>query len=176
MSNIYVISLGNGYAYVYNPNPNNGDVINIYADPDPGETLLYLTMVDQNGYSIAIYVQQIQTLTYNSSWGDCTITATFSHDVITVNTDGNGTAYVDDYSPHNGDTVTLYTSPNPHYILDHIECSDLNGNILWTSTTDTTQFIYDSSWGDIIIDVYFDKKWLFKNLWLLKVAQDWRFR
>lgn len=176
MSNIDVVVTGNGTAYVDNPNPVNGDIITIYAYADPGAQLLDILMWDQNGYSIAIAVQQIQQIVYDDTWGDCTIYATFSHDIITVNTDGNGYAYVSNVTPADGETVTLYSTPNNHYVVLEIICSDSNQQVLWTAQGDTVSFTYDANWGDITIDVYFDKKWLFKNLWLLKVAQDWRFR
>lgn len=175
MSNIYVNVIGNGTAYVDNPNPNNGDVITIYAFEDPGAQLIDLTMQDQNGMYIAIFVQQIQQLVYDASWGDCTITATFSHDIITVHANGSGVAYVDNPNPNNGDSVTLYANPvGRKYMLIGIECYDSNFNPIWTATTETTQFTYDSSWGDITIECYFDLKWLYKNIWILFQRQWWR--
>lgn len=178
MSSIYVSTTGNGSAGVDNYNPNNGDVVTIFAYPDDGAQLLDLTMQSEYGYYIAIYVQQIQQIVYDSSWGDCTIYATFSHDIITVNSNGNGYAYVDDLNPSDGQTVTLYSTPGSRkYEVVGITCTDQNGNTVWSASAETVSFNYDANWGDITINVYFDLKWIFKNLWFLcKVSQDWRFR
>lgn len=175
MSNIYVNVIGNGTGYVDNPNPNNGDIITIYAYLTPPASLLDITMQSQYGYYIAVGVTPVQQVQYDSSWGDCTITITFSHDIITVNANGSGVAYVDNPNPNNGDSVTLYANPvGRKYMLFEIICSDSNGLVLWTAQTETTQFIYDSSWGDITIDCYFDLKWLYKNIWILFQRQWWR--
>lgn len=180
MSNIYVVSSGNGSAYVDNPAPNNGEIVTIYAYADPGATLDDLYMTDQNGAYIAISVTPVQQISYNSAWGNCTITAQFSvggGDTITVNANGNGMAYVDNANPSDGDTVYLYSFPGGRkYMLIGIDCYDSNMNLLWTADQETVSFTYDDNWGNITIEVYFNLKWLYKNLWILKVAQDWRFR
>ena len=174
MSNIYVNVIGNGTGYVDNPNPNNGDIITIYAYLTPAASLLYITMQSEYGYYIAVDTTPVQQIQYDSSWGDCTITITFSHDIITVNANGSGVAYVDNPNPDNGDTVTLYANPvGRKYALIGIECYDSNFNLIWTATTETTQFVYDSSWGDITIECYFDLKWLYKNLWILFQKKWW---
>ena len=93
---------------------------------------------------------------------------------IYVNVIGNGTGYVDNPNPNNGDTVTLYANPvGRKYRLIGIECYDDNFNLIWTATTETTQFVYDSSWGDITIECYFDLKWLYENLWILFQKKWW---
>ena len=174
MSNIYVNVIGNGTGYVDNPNPNNGDIITIYAYLTPPASLIDITMQSEYGYYIAVSVTPVQQIQYDSSWGDCTITITFSHDIITVNANGSGIAYVDNPNPDNGDTVTLYATPvGRKYALIGIECYDSNFNLIWTATTETTQFVYDSSWGDITIECYFDLKWLYKNLWILFQKKWW---
>ena len=175
MNNIYVNVIGNGTGWVDNPNPNNGDIITIYAYLTPPASLIDITMQSEYGYYIAVSVTPVQQIQYDSSWGDCTITITFSHDIITVNANGSGIAYVDNPNPNNGDTVTLTANPvGRKYMLIGIECYDDNFNLIWTATTETTQFIYDSSWGDITIECYFDLKWLYKNLWILFQKQWWR--
>ena len=174
MSNIYVNVIGNGTGYVDNPNPNNGDIITIYAYVTPPATLLDITMVDQNGYSIAVSVTPVQQIQYDSSWGDCTIDIKFSSDIITVYSNGNGYAYVNNINPYNGDTVYLYSVPaGRKYMVVGITCTDENGNVIWTATSETVSFTYDSSWGLITIDVYFDMKWLYKNLWILFQKKWW---
>ena len=86
MSNIYVNVIGNGTGWVDNPTPNNGDIITIYAYLTPPASLLDIEMQSQYGYYIAVSVTPVQQSGYDSSWGDCTITITFSHNIITVNT------------------------------------------------------------------------------------------
>ena len=175
MSNIFVNVIGNGTAWVDNPTPNNGDIITLYAYENTGAALLDITAVDYQGYAIALATTNVQQFQYDASWQDMTITVTFSHDIITVNANGSGVAYVDNYNPNNGDTVTLYANPvGRKYMLFEIICSDSNGVVLWTAQTETIQFTYDSSWGDITIDCYFDLKWLYKNIWILFQRQWWR--
>ena len=174
MSNIFVNVIGNGSAWVDNPNPNNGDIITLYAYEDAGAALLDITAVDYQGYSIALATTNEQQFQYDASWQDMTITVTFSHDIITVNANGSGIAYVDNINPDNGDMVTLYATPvGRKYMLIGIECYDSSFNLIWTATTETTQFVYDSSWGDITIECYFDLKWLYKNLWILFQKKWW---
>lgn len=174
MSNIYVNVIGNGTAWVDNPNPNNGDIITLYAYEDAGAALLDITAVDYQGYSIALATTNVQQFQYDASWQDMTITVTFSHDIITVNANGSGVAYVDNPNPNNGDTVTLYANPvGRKYRLIGIECYDNSFNLIWTATTETTQFTYDSSWGDITIECYFDLIWLYENLWILFQKKWW---
>ena len=130
MSNIYVNVIGQGTAYVDNPTPNNGDVITIFAYANPGAQLLDLTMVDQNGHSIAINVTPVQMLAYDGSWGDCTITATFSHETITVNYTAGGYAYVSNPYPADGETVTLECIPDLQHEIVDIIATDQKGNII----------------------------------------------
>lgn len=175
MSNIYVNVTGNGQAWVDNPTPNNGDVVTIYAYINTGATLIDITMQSQYGYYIAVSVAPVQQIAYDSSWGDCTIYVTFSHDIIQVNSIGNGWAVVDNPNPNNGDSVRLSCTPGSRKdeVIDII-VTDSNGNQWQLPPVDDQYFTYDSSWGDIIIDVYFDLKWLFKNLWILKGREWWR--
>lgn len=174
MSSIYVNTIGNGSAWVDNPNPENGDIITIFAYADDGAQLLDLTMQDQNGAYIAIFVQPSQQLQYDGSWGDCTITATFSHDIITLHDNGNGYSYVSNLNPSDGETVYLTSVPDRKYMVFEIICSDSGGTVLWTAQAEELEFIYDASWGDITIDVYFEMKWIFKNLWILSRREWWR--
>ena len=175
MSNIYVNVTGNGTGYVDNPTPNNGDVITIYAYADPGATLIDVTMQSQYGYYIAVWVQPVQTVAYDSSWGDCTIDITFSHDIIQINSIGNGWATVDNLNPNNGDSVRVSCTPGGRkYHVEDIIITDSNGNQYHLPAVENQYFTYDSSWGDITIDVYFDLKWLYQNLWILKQREWWR--
>ena len=174
MSNIFINVIGNGTAYVDNYTPNNGDIVTLYAYEYAGAALLDITAVDYQGYSIALATTNVQQFQYDASWQDMTITITFSHDIVTVHANGSGIAYVNNLNPNNGDTVTLYANPvGRKYRLIGIECYDSNFNLIWTANTETTQFIYDSSWGDITIECYFDLKWLYENLWILFQKKWW---
>lgn len=174
MSNVYIESYGNGSCYVDNYNPENGDIITIYAIPDTDNELLDMYCESEYGYSIAISIAQEQRLTYDSTWGDITIYATFSRDIVVVDYGENGSAYVDNYNPSNGQTVTLVCEPDRKYLVSSIICTNLEGTELWTSTDPITTFIYDASWGDINIYIIFDLKWIFKNLWILSRREWWR--
>ena len=174
MSNIYVNVIGQGTAYVDNPTPNNGDVITIFAYANPGAQLLDLTMVDQNGHSIAINVTPVQMLAYDGSWGDCTINATFSHETITVNYTAGGYAYVSNPYPADGETVTLECIPDLQHEIVDIIATDQNGNIIPLIIDIQQTFVYQASWGNVTINVSFDKKFIYRNLWLLNRRQWWR--
>ena len=76
MSLIDVITTGNGVAWVDNPDPVQGDTVTLNAIPDTGETLDDIQAWDEHGYSIALYVQQVQQFTWN--YGSMTISVTFS--------------------------------------------------------------------------------------------------
>lgn len=78
MSNIYVNSSGNGYAYVDNSSPVQGDNVTLYCVPDPGETLDDVTATDYQGYSIALATTPVQSFIYQDAWQDMTIYVTFS--------------------------------------------------------------------------------------------------
>lgn len=175
MSNIYVNVTGNGTGWVDNPTPNNGDIITIYAYANTGATLIDVTMQSQYGYYIAVSVVPVQQIAYDSSWGDCTIDITCSADIITLNSNGNGWASVDNLNPDNGDSVRLSCTPGgSHYQVVDIIVTDANGNMWQLPPVDDQYFTYDSSWGDITIDVYFDLKWLYNNIWILFQRQWWR--
>lgn len=174
MSNIYVHITGNGSAWVDNPNPNNGDIVTLEAYEALGGSLIDITATDSQGYAIALATTNVQQFQYQGSWGDMDIYVVFSHDIITVNANGSGTAYVNNPNPNHGDTVTLYSTPiGRKYEVYEIICMDSNGLVIWTAQNEIVQFTYDSSWGDITIDVYFDLKWIYKNLWILFQKKWW---
>lgn len=79
MAFIDVIVSGNGSAWVDNNTPHNNEWVTLNAYSYAGETLDDIVAVDQYGHSIALdptlNQQQFQ---YDSSWGDVTITVTFS--------------------------------------------------------------------------------------------------
>ena len=69
---------GDGTLWVDNPNPMPGEDFTIYAQPDNHCQLVDLYMVESHGWSVAITVTEVQTMPYNSDWGDCTIYAEFT--------------------------------------------------------------------------------------------------
>lgn len=174
MSNVYIETYGNGSCTVDNYTPENGDIITISAIPDSGAELLDMYCESEHGYSIAIATAQVQRLTYDSTWGDITIYATFSRDVIVIDPPENGSAYVDNYNPTDGQTVTLTSDPDDKYSVSLIICTNLEGTVLWTTTDQVYQFVYHEGWGDINIYIAFDLKWIFKNIWILFTRQWWR--
>lgn len=177
MSNIDVVVIGRGTAWVDNPSPVNGDIITLYAYADLDATLIDIIMWDSQGHSIAIGLAPVQQFQYDGSWGDCTIKVVFSHDIITINTSAGGYAYVNNINPNDGDTVNLYCTPVRKYELVDVTGLDENGNNIGLATSESQSFVYDATWGDITIDVTFDLKWIFKNLWLLaKASQNWRLK
>ena len=174
MSNIYVNVIGNGTAWVDNPTPNNGDIITLYAYENTGAALLDITAVDYQGYSIALTTTNVQQFQYDASWQDMTITVTFSHDIITVNYTTGGYAYVSNTTPSDGETVTLECIPNFKYEIIDITATDENGNVIPLIIDIQQSFVYQASWGAVTIDVTFDMKFIYKNLWLLSRRQWWR--
>ena len=96
MSKITVISNGDGYAYVTNPDPLDGMDFDLICTPFTGEMLIDIVAYDANGYSVALYVQPTQTITWNDTWVTLEITVTFSTPAITFQIDGDGTANIDE--------------------------------------------------------------------------------
>jgi hypothetical protein len=176
MSNVYIRQSGRGSCYVDNYNPQNGDVITIYADADTGAQILDMYCTSEYGYGIAISITQVQTLTYDSSWGDITITAKFTGDIITLATGGTGLGSVScsNYNPSNGETVYLDCVPDRKSYLFDIVSYDENFNPIQIPVAEHQSFVYDASWGDVTIEAYFEIKWIYKNLWILSRREWWR--
>ena len=158
MSKITVISNGDGYAYVTNPDPLDGEDFQIICVPSTGETLEDLVAVDANGYSVALYVQPTQTLTWNDTWITLEITATFSTPAITFQIDGDGTAEASDYHPEQGDTVTLTVTPDPRNKIVSIVAYDENGDYFTFDPVEEQDFVWE--YETLEIFVTFDKKGL----------------
>lgn len=77
MSNITVISVGDGSAYVDNPHPLNGEIFTLYCEPIPMGNLDDIQATDSHGYYIALPVQTPLPITYQSTWGDVEILVIF---------------------------------------------------------------------------------------------------
>lgn len=78
MAKIDVVVSGNGVAFVDDDNPSQGQTVTLTCEPDIGETLEDVLAWDSDGHSIALYVQQSQTFTWNDSWVAMTISVEFS--------------------------------------------------------------------------------------------------
>lgn len=78
MAKIDVVVSGNGVAYVDDNNPSQGQSVTLTCIPDTGETLDDILAWDSGGHSIALYVQQSQTFTWDDAWISMTISVEFS--------------------------------------------------------------------------------------------------
>ena len=78
MSEIFVFSSGNGYAYVDIQYPYDGQQVHLSAVPDLNEQLLDIQARDHNGYAIALATVEDQDFIYQDTWGDMTIEVYFS--------------------------------------------------------------------------------------------------
>ena len=78
MSEIILNVYGNGIAYVDNNYPIDGDIVTLQANEDPGEELLDITARESHGYAVALATTNLQSFTYQGSWGDLTIDVYFS--------------------------------------------------------------------------------------------------
>lgn len=78
MSNITVISVGDGTAYVDNEHPNDGEIFTLYSDPIPMGALDDIQATESHGYYIALPVQSPLPITYQSAWGDVQIVVIFA--------------------------------------------------------------------------------------------------
>lgn len=88
---------------------------------------------------------------------------------------GDGVAYVDNYFPNDGDTITLTCIPDPHCTLIDIYAEDSHGFPVALYVTDVQQFTYNALLGDVTINVTFsDTPFIYKNLWILKPKNWWR--
>ncbi len=74
---------------------------------------------------------------------------------IWVNVTGNGTAYVDNPSPFDGDTITLYADAAQGEQINDITARDSQGYAIALATVPVQTFTYHSSWGDVTISVDF---------------------
>lgn len=78
MSNIFIHIEGNGYAWVTDDTPFDGQRIVLYVRPYDNEELLDITAYDSYDHSIAMRVAQEQSFTFDSSWNNMYINVYFS--------------------------------------------------------------------------------------------------
>lgn len=79
MARVFVQSFGNGYCWVDNEAPTQGEAITIHCVPDAGEMLLEVQAWTSYDESIAIYPDALeQTIYYQSAWRNVYIEAYFS--------------------------------------------------------------------------------------------------
>lgn len=102
---------------------------------------------------------------------------------IWVNVTGSGNAYVDNPSPFDGDTITLYANADPGETLQDITARDSQGFAIALATVPVQTFIYNDAWGDVTISVEFSGTTPpgptpgTVPLWLLfKIAELWKMR
>ena len=72
---------------------------------------------------------------------------------IYVNVTGAGTAYVDNPSPYDGDSVTLYAIPDTGETL--LDCYAVDSQGYSIAIAPSQPFIYRAAWGDVFITVEF---------------------
>ena len=74
---------------------------------------------------------------------------------IFVNIYGNGVAYVDNYTPSDGETITLECYEDPGEQLLDVLAWESHGYSVALATTNIQTFTYRAIWGNLTIDVYF---------------------
>lgn len=74
---------------------------------------------------------------------------------IFVYSTGNGSAWVDNPTPVNGDIITLYAYANSPDVLYDINATDQDGHSIALPVTPVQMFSYQGSWGDMTIYVTF---------------------
>lgn len=74
---------------------------------------------------------------------------------IFVNVTGAGNAYVDNPSPFDGDSVTLYANPDTDEHIEDITARDEQGFAIALGPYQQQTFTYHSSWGNVTISVEF---------------------
>lgn len=102
---------------------------------------------------------------------------------IYVTATGNGTAYVDNPTPNDGDVITLYAYSFPPDTLYDVVATDSQGYSIALSVVPVQQFVYQGSWGNMFIDVTFTGvtpppplPWIKNNLWILFKRDKWRLK
>lgn len=78
MDKITIVVIGNGTAYVDDPNPEPNQIVTLQCFPDPNETLDDIYAVDSGGHYIAFTVAPTVYFNYSAAYGNMTITVTFS--------------------------------------------------------------------------------------------------
>jgi hypothetical protein len=79
-----------------------------------------------------------------------------NQNTIYINVTGNGTAYVDNYHPDNGEDFTLYAIANSPDTLDDITAQDANGYWIAMDVVPQKTYPYDeNNWGKYI-NIYVD--------------------
>lgn len=74
---------------------------------------------------------------------------------IWVTSTGNGSAYVDNPQPVDGDVITLYCTPDPGETLDDVTATDFQGYAIALATVPVQTFTYQAAWNDMYINVVF---------------------
>lgn len=78
MGQVFLQYQGDGYAYVDNYNPVQGDLIHLVCVPDAGAQLLQIVATDSYDHSIAVLQTLDQYITFRSIWNNLYIEVYFS--------------------------------------------------------------------------------------------------
>ena len=148
MSAIEVVVSGGGYAWVDNPNPSQGDTVTLTCVPFTGAQLEDIYAYEEHGYSVALYVQEIQTFEW--AYQSMTIYVEFTEPKIHIYIDGDGTAVVSNEYPTTGETVTLTCVPDMGKRVKKIEGYDENGNPVTFRRLKEQDFV----WNYQSLDIY----------------------
>lgn len=74
---------------------------------------------------------------------------------VFLNPNGNGTAYVDNPNPNDGERFTIHSIPDPGETLDDIRAFDSHDYPIAIPTAQTVSMIFRASWGNLYVDIYF---------------------
>ena len=149
MPKIEVTYTDGGTAWVDNPNPEIGEIVTLNAVPFSGGGIDDIEAWDDQGYPIALYVQEVQTFTWN--YVSMTIHVTFTPPKINIHIDGDGAAYVSNDFPSIGDNVTLHSDPDMGNRVKKIVGYDENGNVVTFRPIKEQEFIWNYQSLDIYI-------------------------
>lgn len=75
---------------------------------------------------------------------------------VFISTFGNGTAYVDDYYPVDGQRIQLTCIPYAGSHLDHITATDSYDHSIAVLQTEVQYIRFNSAWNNLYLEVYFD--------------------
>lgn len=149
MSAITVYVTGNGTAWVDIPDPFEGETVTLYCEPNEGAELLDITAREEHGYSVALYVQEEQQILWQYETLD--IYVEFSEPKIKITIEGDGTAYVSNENPVDGESVTLYCQPDRGRKIKQIVGWDENGNPVLFTPRKQQSFIWDYMSLEIVV-------------------------
>lgn len=99
---------------------------------------------------------------------------------VFINTSGNGVCYVDNSYPNDGESITIYATPDAGETLDDLYAQDANGYFIALAVSEEQTIRYRAAWGDVTITAIFSgsvdpPEPAFHLWWLIaKAAKRWR--